>query len=128
MREALIISVGAVVGANARYFFEKWVTALLGRGLSWGILLINILGSLVVGFFAAFVVSRAVVDPRWRLLVVVGFAGAFTTFSTYAFESVQYWRAGLYAEFWANVLLNNLLCMAAVVLGAAMGEGMARLV
>ncbi len=128
MREVLFISLGAVAGANARYYFERWVTNLLGRELSWGILFINILGSLLVGFFAAFVMARAVTDPRWRLLIVVGFAGAFTTFSTYAFESVQYLRAGMYLQFWSNVLLNNLLCMAAVAVGATLGTGVARIV
>ena len=123
-----MISAGAIAGANARYFLERSVTNLLGRGLSWGILLINILGSLIVGFFASFVMARAISDPRWRLLVVVGFAGAFTTFSTYAFESVQYLRSGMYLEFATNVLLSNVLCMMAVAAGAVLADGVARLV
>ena len=135
MREVVYISAGAIAGANARYFFERWVTTRLGNHLSWGILFINVLGSLLVGCFVGFVAARAsggasasvivTIDPRWRLLLVIGFAGSFTTFSTYAFESVQYLRQGMWSEFATNVILNNLLCMLAVGAGWGLARALA---
>ena len=83
---------------------------------------INILGSLIVGFFVLWTTERVLVDPRWRLLVAVGFCGSFTTFSGYAFETVGYFEHGEWGLMAANILGNNLLC-----LGSALeGMGLAR--
>ena len=122
MREVLYISLGAVVGANARYFLNRIVENVIGKSFPWGILIINVLGSGMVGFFAIWAATQVVDDPRWRLLVVIGFAGAFTTFSTYAFDSVQYLNSGLWSHFAANFLLNNLLCFFAVMAGMALAK------
>jgi CrcB protein len=62
------------------------------------------------------------IDPRWRLLVVIGFCGSFTTFSSYAFESIAYFEQGQWGLMAANVLGNNLLCLG----GALAGIGLAR--
>ena len=65
-----------------------------GRSFPYGTLFINVTGSLIVGFFMIWTTERVLVDPRWRLLVVVGFCGAFTTFSSYAFETMAYFEQG----------------------------------
>src|SRR5438309_1606483 len=83
---------------------------------------INIGGSLIVGFFIIWTSERVLVDPRWRLLIVVGFCGAFTTFSSYAFETMAYSEQGQWALMVANVLSNNLLCLGAVLVGMALAR------
>jgi fluoride exporter len=62
------------------------------------------------------------VDPRWRLLIVVAFCGAFTTFSCYAFETIAYFEQGQWALMVANVFGNNLLCLGAVLAGMALAR------
>jgi CrcB protein len=68
--------------------------------------------------------ERVLVDPRWRLLVAIGFCGSFTTFSSYAFETISYLEQGHWFLFGSNILTNNLLCLAAVVAGAALARAL----
>ena len=94
MRDFVIVSIGAIVGGNARWVISRYAARLLGPVFPYGTLIINIAGSLIVGFFIIWTSERVLVDPRWRLLIVVGFCGAFTTFSSYAFETMAYFEQG----------------------------------
>ncbi len=117
MDKYLLISLGAVLGANARYLIGGWAAERWGTSFPFGTLLINVSGSLALGIFLTYATDRALVDPRYRQLVAIGFLGAYTTFSTYTFESVTLMLNG---SGWAG--LTNLLGSA--VLGAfAVGLG-----
>ena len=120
--DVLVISLGAIVGANARYFLSRLALKQLGPVFPYGTLVINVLGSLVVGFFMVWTTERVLADPRWRLLVVVGFCGAFTTFSSYAFESMAFLDRGQWFLMAANLLSNNLLCLGAALAGMALAR------
>jgi fluoride exporter len=122
VQELLIISLGAIVGAPARYLISRFAVRLLGPVFPYGTLFINVIGSMIVGFFMIWATERAWVDPRWRLLVVVGFCGSFTTFSSYAFETMAYFEQGRWLLLWTNILTNNVLCL----LGALAGMALAR--
>ncbi len=73
----------------------------------------------LLGFFLAWTTERVLVDPRWRWLVAIGFCGSYTTFSSYAFETMAYFEQGNWGLFAANIFANNLLCLGAVLAGAA---------
>ena len=90
----LWIAVGAVVGASARYFLSGLIARNFSATFPYGTLLINITGSLVLGFFLVYSTERVLLDPRWRLLVAIGFCGSYTTFSSYAFESFALMEQG----------------------------------
>ena len=122
IQQILTISVGASFGANARYFLSRYCAKLLGPEFPYGTLLINVVGSLIVGFFVIWTTERVLIDPRWRLLVVIGFCGAFTTFSSYAFETMAYFEQGQWTLMFANFLSNNLLCLAAAIAGMALAR------
>ena len=122
MRDLVIVSIGAIVGANARWIISRYAAKLLGPVFPYGTLVINITGSLIVSFFIIWTSERVLVDPRWRLLIVVGFCGAFTTFSSYAFETMAYFEQGQWAMMVANVLSNNLLCLGAVLAGMVLAR------
>ena len=122
MRDFVIVSIGAIVGANARWIISRYTAKLLGPVFPYGTLVINITGSLIVGFFIIWTTERVLVDPRWRLLIVVGFCGAFSTFSSYAFETMAYFEQGQWALMVANVLSNNLLCLGAVLAGMVLAR------
>ena len=122
LHDSVLISLGAIAGANARYFLSRYAARLLGPVFPYGTLIINISGSLIVGFFVIWTTERVLADPRWRLLVVVGFCGAFTTFSSYAFETMAFFEQGQWLLMTTNFLANNLLCLMA----ALAGMGLAR--
>ena len=122
MLNFILISLGAIVGANLRYLISRDTARWLGPVFPYGTMFINIAGSFIVGFFMIWTTERMLVDPRWRLLVVVGFCGGFTTFSSYAYESMAYFEQGQWMLMATNIVGNNLLCL----LGALAGMGLAR--
>jgi CrcB protein len=120
----LWIAVGAVVGASARYFLSGVVTRSVSAALPYGTLLINITGSFVLGFFLIYSTERVLLDPRWRLLIAIGFCGSYTTFSSYAFESFALMEQGQWLMMGFNILVSNALCLTAVLAGAALARGL----
>ena len=120
----LWIAVGAVVGTSARYFLSGLIARHYSTGFPYGTLLINITGSLVLGFFLIYSAERVLLDPRWRLLIAVGFCGSYTTFSSYAFESFALMEQGQWLMMGANILASNVLCLVAVLAGAALARGL----
>jgi CrcB protein len=122
VKDFLAISVAAIVGANLRYLISRLAAKELGSIFPYGTLAINVVGSVIVGFFIIWTTERVLLDPRWRLLVVVGFCGSFTTFSSYAFESMSFFEQGQWGLLLANVLGNNLLCLAGALAGMALAR------
>jgi len=118
----LAISSGAVVGANARYLISRFLAKFMGPVFPYGTLVINVLGSFIAGFFMIWATHRVIVDPRWRLLIVVGFCGGFTTFSSYAYESIAYLEQGQWALLTTNVVANNFLSLIAALAGMSLAK------
>ena len=124
MQAYLWISLGAVLGASLRFLVSRLAARLIGASFPFGTLIINITGSFLLGLFLVWTTERVLADPRWRLLIAIGFCGSFTTFSSYAFESFSYFEQGQWLLFGSNILANNLLCLAAVLAGAALARAL----
>jgi CrcB protein len=124
VNRVLIISIGAVLGANARWFISRFASRILGPVFPYGTLFINVTGSFIVGFFMIWSSERVLLDPRWRLLVVIGFCGAFTTFSSYAFETMAYFEQGQWLLMFTNFFSNNFLCLAGALAGMALARAL----
>ncbi len=122
LNDLLIISLGAVFGANARWIISRFAARILGPVFPYGTLFINVTGSFIVGFFMIWSTQRVLLDPRWRLLIVVGFCGAFTTFSSFAYETMAYVEQGQWLLLFTNFVSNNLLCLAAALGGMALAR------
>ena len=116
------VSLGAVIGANARYFLGAWAAERFGTTFPYGTLIINLTGSLILGFFLALATERALIDPRYRLLIAVGFCGSYTTFSTYTYESITLMLSGSWALGLLNLLGSTVLGLGAVGLGILLGR------
>ena len=116
------VSVGAVVGANARYLLGAWAAERFGTTFPYGTLIINLTGSLILGFFLALATERALIDPRYRLLIAVGFCGSYTTFSTYTYESITLMLSGSWTLGLLNLLGSTVLGLGAVGLGILLGR------
>ncbi len=122
MQTVLLISLGAIVGANLRYFVAQYVARLVPSTFPYGTLVINISASFVLGFFLIWTTERVLADPRWRLFAAVGFCGGYSTYSSYAFETFALFEKGQLALAAWNILATNAICFAAVMLGAALAR------
>jgi CrcB protein len=118
------ISVGAAIGANLRYFLATVVARLSTTSFPIGTLIINTTGSMILGFFVVWTTERVLADPLWRSLVAIGFCGSYTTFSSYAFETIAYFEQGNWMLFAGNILANNVLCLGAVLLGGMLARSL----
>ncbi len=96
------ILLGGVLGTLGRYVLQGWIQTRAGTAFPLGTLVINLSGSFVLGFVIRFATGSTVISPELRAGVTIGFCGAFTTMSTFGYESVrllgdgEYWWAGLY--------------------------------
>jgi len=124
VKDFLAISVAAIFGANLRYLLGRLSVKHFDLSFPYGTLTINIIGSFIVGFFVIWATERVLIDPRLRLLVVVGFCGSFTTFSSYAYESMSFLEHGQWALMAVNILSNNLLCLGAALAGMALARAL----
>jgi CrcB protein len=122
VKDFLAISVAAIVGANLRHLLSRLAARELGPVFPYGTLFINVVGSFIVGFFVIWTTERVLVDPRWRLLIVIGFCGSFTTFSSYAFETMSYFEQGQWALMLGNILSTNVLCLGGALAGMALAR------
>lgn len=122
VQAVLWISLGAILGANTRYFLSRWVARAITASFPYGTMLINVSGSLLLGFFLVWTTERVLADPRWRLLIAIGFCGSYTTFSSYAFETFALFEQGNWGLLAWNFLGNNILSLAAVLAGAALAR------
>ena len=111
------IAVGGGLGSVARFIATRRIERCLGNFLPYGTLIVNVLGSLALGWLATVFLARPEINIALRLGIAVGFLGAFTTFSAFSFESVQLmlngavWRAAL------NVAANTVVCLGMYYLG-----------
>lgn len=115
------IASGGALGALARYGVTVWAAARFGSGFPIGTLTVNVTGSFLLGLAATLLAARADLPAATRPFFAVGFLGAYTTFSTYAFDTVSLWGRSA-APSAINALLNNVLSLAAVVLGVAVAR------
>jgi CrcB protein len=118
----LLISLGAILGANARYFLGQYVAKVTASSLPYGTLLINCTGSFILGFFLVWTTERVFADPRWRLFIAIGFCGSYTTFSSFAYETFALLEQGQWHIVALNILASNTLCLLSVVAGAVVAR------
>jgi CrcB protein len=118
------VAVGGALGTVARYWLAALVAALTGPGFPWGILLINVLGSFVIGFFGALTATegRLFVESDIRVFVMVGLCGGFTTFSSFSLQTLELLEAGEIVPAAAYILASVALCLLFVWIGATAGR------
>lgn len=122
MDKVLWISIGAVLGANLRYWVGDWAAQRFGSGFPYGTLLINLSGSFLLGLIISMSMENFIIDPRLRLLLTIGFLGSYTTFSTYAYESIALISQGQWGLGLFNLLGSSLLGAFFAILGIWLGK------
>lgn len=116
MNEALLVGIGGFFGAASRYLVSKYASQTFNT-FPAGTLIVNVTGSFILGFIMYSALNSRLISPEFRLLVAVGFVGAYTTMSTFAYETIRFTDTRDFLDAGTNILLNIVLCLGAVYLG-----------
>ncbi len=119
LKDSLIVGAGGFLGAIARFLVGTWVVNRYGSSFPWATFVINVSGSFLLGLIGTLLLNRVLVSPSWRLGVTIGFIGAYTTFSTFEYESAKLGSS------WAalgNLLGSVVAGYGAVWLGIRLGQ------
>lgn len=113
---------GGALGAVMRYLVANWIYAYLGRDFPYGTLSVNIIGSFLMGLLTILIMQKSAIDPAVKLAIMVGFLGAFTTFSTFSIDTLNLLEKGAIALATLNIFISVTSCIAAVWLGILLGK------
>ena len=123
MTQLLMVGAGGAFGAIGRYLLSTWVYSLTGRAFPWGTLAVNLLGSLLMGFLSVWLLERmTLVSDEMRALLMVGFLGAFTTFSTFSLETLLLLEQGAVARAGVNIVVSVIICIFAAWMGTLIAK------
>ncbi|HSL60898.1 MAG: fluoride efflux transporter CrcB [Desulfotignum sp.] len=122
MEKLLLVMVGGSLGAASRYGISLLAVNLWGTRFPWGTLTVNLAGCFLIGLLFGLSDRVRLLTPEMRLLLITGFLGAMTTFSTFSMETVSAGRAGLMMQPVVNILVNNLGGLALTVIGLWIGS------
>lgn len=122
MYNLLAIAAAGAIGAVLRYLVASGVYELFGRGFPYGTLIVNLIGSFLIGYLFVWFLDRSAASEAWRLAVLVGLLGSFTTFSSFSLETYNLVITGFYGRALANIIVSVSLCL----LGTWVGVSVAR--
>jgi len=105
-----------------RFWVSSGIYALTGRAFPWGTLIVNVVGSLLMGFLYILLLERLTVGPEIRAILLIGFLGAFTTFSTFSIETLNLIEQADYFKAVMNMLVSVIACVAAAWAGVLLAR------
>ncbi len=119
----ILVALGGAIGSTARYVLAFAAARALPAGFPWGTIIINILGSFAIGWFAVLSAQngRLPQTETTRAFVMAGLCGGFTTFSAFSLQTFELLRAGEHHRAFANIVVSVMFCLAATMLGATLG-------
>ncbi len=120
--QTIAIAIGGALGAMLRFWVSNVVYGVTGTGFPYGTLVVNIAGSLFMGFIYILLLERVADAVIWRSFLLIGVLGAFTTFSTFSIETLNLIQSGEYIKSLANVLVSVLACLLAAWSGIMIGK------
>ena len=119
--KVVVLTLGGALGVNARYWLGDWISRWASPQFPWATFTINMTGSFAIGFLAV-LLSRWLPHPHLRLLVIVGFLGGYTTFSSYAYESLSLVERGEFLLAGAYLAGSAIAGLFAAALGVTLGR------
>ena len=124
MREVLPLAIAGAAGTLARYGLSSWTYRLCGDRFAYGTLVVNVAGCLLLGVALQAITAPGHLPAQWRTPITVGFFGAFTTFSTFGYETVRYLERGQLGLAAFNITASLVLCLAATFAGLTAGRAL----
>lgn len=122
MVQAVAVAAGGALGAVLRFWLSTAVYAWLGRGFPYGTLVVNVLGSFLMGLLFVLTIERLAITAEWRAFLLVGVLGAFTTFSTFSIETLNLLEQADFAKAIVNMLASVLACVGAAYVGVLLAR------
>ena len=122
MQKYLLIAIGGALGSIARYWVGSSIAGRMGIRFPYGTLIVNISACVIIGFSMTYLGRRAELSPAWRFLIPVGFIGAYSTFSTFEWETLSTMRSGTFGIAALYAVGSLVLGLAAVWGGGVLGE------
>ena len=122
LQKYLLIALGGALGSMARFWVGSAVASRLGTKFPYGTFVINITACIIIGFFLTFLGRHAELSPAWRFLVPVGFIGAYSTFSTFEWETFSNLQTGAFLIAGSYVLLSFILGLIGVWCGVLLAK------
>ena len=122
MQKYLLIAAGGALGSIARYWVGSTIGARMGTRFPYGTFVINITACIIIGFSLTYLSKRVELNPAWRYLIPVGFIGAYSTFSTYEWETLSTLRSGAFALAALYAVGSLILGLAATWCGALLAD------
>ncbi len=122
MQKYLLIALGGALGSITRYYVGSAIGSRMGARFPYGTLVVNITACVIIGLSITYLGRRVELNPAWRYLVTVGFIGAYSTFSTFEWETLSTMRSGAFAVALLYAVGSVVLGLAATWCGAALGE------
>lgn len=124
MQKYLLIALGGALGSMARFWVGSAVASRLGTKFPYGTFVINITACIIIGFFLTFLGRHVELSPAWRFLVPVGFIGAYSTFSTFEWETFANLQTGAFLIAGSYVVLSLILGLIGVWCGVLLAKAM----
>jgi CrcB protein len=124
LQKYLLIAAGGALGSIARYWVGSTIAARMGIRFPYGTLVVNITACIIIGFSLTYLGRRAGLNPAWRYLIPVGFIGAYSTFSTYEWETLSTLRSGAFLLAAIYAAGSFVLGLAAVWGGSVLAEAL----
>jgi len=122
LTQLIAIASGGAAGALMRFWVSNGVYQLFGRGFPYGTLAVNLLGSMAMGFLYVLFLERMVVSPEMRAALLIGFLGAFTTFSTFSIETLNLIEQADLLKAGANIVISVFASVLACWIGLILGR------
>jgi CrcB protein len=120
-----MVAIGGAMGALARFVLGTYVGERMGARFPYGTFIINVSGSFLIGLIMTLLTERTHLSPNWRYFVPIGFIGAYTTFSTFEYETLRAMQDGQFVGGTLNVLLSVIFGLLMVWLGVLAGRSLA---
>lgn len=122
MNQVIAVAVGGALGALSRYWMVGLVSRLLARDFPYGTLTVNVIGSFLIGIGYIVIVEKLHVASEWHAVLMVGFVGAFTTFSTFSLETVSLLQEGRFTAALIYIFSSVLVCLLATAAGIVLAK------
>ena len=122
MNNLLYIAGGGAIGSVLRYLISTGVQTMFGKDFPFGTLSVNLVGSILIGLLYVLLGERLDTNEAWRMALIVGLLGGFTTFSAFSLETFNLLQGGQPGKAAINVLLSVCLCLAGCWLGMIIGK------